>query len=232
MNITWSSTGVSVAVDGGLPLILGYLLGSIPFGLVITKLAGLGDIRAVGSGNIGATNVLRTGRKDLALATLLLDSGKAGLAYWLCYWLVGSLINSGAEPKDISPMIAGLIGGAAAFVGHCFPVWLKFKGGKGVATFIGLLLASMWQVGLAWGGLWLLTAALLRMSSLAALVATALAPVAVWYFGYGNFAIGVIITIAVLIFWRHRANISRILSGTEPKIGKKKPAEAPPGSPG
>ncbi|MDP3738528.1 MAG: glycerol-3-phosphate 1-O-acyltransferase PlsY [Hyphomonadaceae bacterium] len=223
---------MSVVVDGGLPLILGYLLGSIPFGLVITRLAGLGDIRAVGSGNIGATNVLRTGRKDLALATLLLDSGKAGLAYWLCYWLVGSLINGGAEPKDITPMTAGLIGGASAFIGHCFPVWLKFKGGKGVATFIGLLLASMWQVGLVWGALWLLTVAVLRMSSLAALAATALAPVAVWYFGYGEFAIGVIIAIAILIFWRHRANISRILAGTEPKIGRKKPTEAPPGSPG
>src|ERR1700748_296607 len=103
--------------------LLGYLLGSIPFGLVITRLAGLGDIRSIGSGNIGATNVLRTGRKDLALATLLLDAGKAGLAFWLCYWLVGGLISGGARPDRIDPVSAGWIGGAAAFVGHCFPVW-------------------------------------------------------------------------------------------------------------
>ena len=229
------------------PAAIGYLLGSIPFGLVITKLAGLGDIRAVGSGNIGATNVLRTGRKDLALATLLLDAGKAGIAFLFCLWLamaLDALTNGGLDAKlglsdaeiarnqYLSAFPLGLLAGAAAFVGHCFPVWLKFKGGKGVATFIGLLLASMWQVGLVWGGLWLLTAAVLRMSSLAALVATALAPVAVWYFGYGNFAVIVTVALAILIFWRHRANISRILAGTEPKIGKKKPVEAPPGSAG
>lgn len=217
--------------------LLGYLLGSIPFGLVLTKLAGLGDIRAIGSGNIGATNVLRTGRKDLALATLLLDAGKAGIAFFIAWgatqYLVRNHVPLGFQVDLWStPHTVGLCAGAAAFIGHCFPIWLKFKGGKGVATFIGLLLASMWQVGLTWGALWLLSAAIFRMSSFAALVATALAPVAVWYFGYGSFAVGITVALAILIFWRHRANISRILAGTEPKIGKKKPAEAPPGSPG
>lgn len=223
----------------GPPLLVGYLLGSIPFGLVITKLAGLGDIRDIGSGNIGATNVLRTGRKDLALATLILDAGKAGLAFFLCLWGMGWYYRSyalGAEPAAFFSM--GLVGGASAFVGHCFPVWLKFKGGKGVATFIGFLLAAMWQAGLGFAVAWLLTAGIFRMSSLAALVATALAPILVWTFGYGEFATAVTAVLALLIYWRHRANISRILAGTEPKIGEKKsgegsaPPNAAPGSPG
>jgi glycerol-3-phosphate acyltransferase PlsY len=219
---------------------LGYLLGSIPFGLVITRLAGLGDIRAIGSGNIGATNVLRTGRKDLALATLLLDAGKAGIAALLGWWgaaqLLGTL-TADQMPLDPAgfPFRIGLTAGAAAFVGHCFPVWLKFKGGKGVATFIGLLLAAMWQVGLGFGAIWLLMAALFRMSSLAALVATFATPFLVSFFGYGVFAVEVTAAVSLLIFWRHRANISRILNGTEPKIGAKKKAAAeeakPPGEP-
>ena len=211
--------------------IFGYLLGSIPFGLVLTKLAGLGDIRTIGSGNIGATNVLRTGRKDLALATLLLDAGKAGIAclvaWWATQYLIQNHIPLGLQ-VDLwtTAHTVGLIAGAAAFIGHCYPVWLKFKGGKGVATFIGLLLAAMWQVGLAFAGIWLLTAALFRMSSLAALVATAATPVLAWWL-YPN-SNGWIVTavLAVLIYWRHRANIQRILAGTEPKIGTKKKAEA------
>jgi glycerol-3-phosphate acyltransferase PlsY len=203
--------------------VCGYLLGSIPFGLVITKMAGLGDIRAIGSGNIGATNVLRTGRKDLAAVTLLLDAGKAGLAFWLCVWGVSAYAaNTGATYYPGSIQSVGLIGGAFAFVGHCYPVWLKFKGGKGVATYVGLLIAGMWQVGLAFCAIWLAIAAISRMSSLAALVATAATPVIAWWlFPLGD---GYIITgaLAVLIFWRHRANIQRILAGTEPKIGKKK----------
>lgn len=212
----------------------GYLLGSIPFGLVITRLAGLGDIRTIGSGNIGATNVLRTGRKDLALATLLLDAGKAGLAYWLCVWGVGLLAtNSGQIIYPGSVHTIGLIGGAMAFIGHCYPVWLGFKGGKGVATYIGLLLAAMWQVGLAFCGIWLLIALIFRMSSLAALVATLAAPVIAYVLN--PLADDWIVTgaLALLIYWRHRANIQRILAGTEPKIGaKKKAAEAPPGDGG
>ncbi len=217
-------------------LVLGYLLGSIPFGLVITRLAGLGDIRAIGSGNIGATNVLRTGRKDLALATLLLDSGKAGLACLFCWWGSAQIV-AGMPLSDLPPDAAGLpfrtglTAGAAAFVGHCFPVWLKFKGGKGVATFIGLLLASMWHVGLFFAATWLLIAALFRMSSLAALVAALAAPLAIHFMGFGPFATGVVAALVALIFWLHRANIRRILAGTEPKIGQKK-AAAPPGSDG
>ena len=205
-------------------MIGGYLLGSIPFGLVLTKLAGLGDIRDIGSGNIGATNVLRTGRKDLALATLLLDAGKAGLAVLIVLW-----VAPGQYPAAMwgEMRYLGLLAGAAAFIGHCFPVWLKFKGGKGVATFIGLLLASMWQVALAFAAIWLLTAAIFRMSSLAALVATLAAPAIVWYLEPSGESWKIVAVLAVIIYWRHRENIVRIATGKESKIGKKKDA-APP----
>jgi glycerol-3-phosphate acyltransferase PlsY len=237
----WAIEALSIAA--------GYLLGSIPFGLVITKLAGLGDIRAIGSGNIGATNVLRTGRKDLALATLLLDAGKAGLAYWLCWWIAGMVTGHDGQPMTPgSRHSLSLIAGAAAFVGHCYPVWLGFKGGKGVATYIGLLLAAAWPVGIVWGATWLAIAFFLRMSSLAALVACVVAPVFAFAFdpdafewsdaiipGYmsGPTSDTWIVTAAlgVLIFWRHHANISRLLKGTEPKIGAKKveaTSETPP----
>jgi glycerol-3-phosphate acyltransferase PlsY len=184
----------------------GYLLGSIPFGLVLTRLAGLGDIREVGSGNIGATNVLRTGRKDLALATLVLDAGKAGMAAAL----FGILLNP----------IAGLIAGAAAFAGHCFPVWLKFKGGKGVATFVGAILVVHWPTALVLITVWLVTAAIFRMSSLGALIAALSAPIAAAAFGRFDVAI-MTSALAVLIYWLHRANIARILTGEEPRIGAK-----------
>ena len=213
----------------GPAIMLGYLLGSIPFGLVITKLAGLGDIRAIGSGNIGATNVLRTGRKDLALATLLLDAGKAGLAYFLVIWAYAAY--AGQYTADFTPGYwhsLGLVGGAAAFIGHCYPVWLKFKGGKGVATYVGLLFAAMWQVGLAFGAIWLLTAAVLRMSSLAALIASIAVPVVAYFINPLGDDWIVFGALAVLIYWRYRANIQRILAGTEPKIGKKKTAADPP----
>lgn len=189
----------------------GYLLGSIPFGLVITKLAGLGDIRAIGSGNIGATNVLRTGRKDLALATLLLDAGKAGIAAAIFGYFLGTE--------------AGLIAGAAAFIGHCFPVWLKFKGGKGVATFVGTVLVVSWPVGLAVIASWLITAAIFRMSSLGALVGALAAPIAALVIGRVDVAIMTGI-LTVLIYWLHRANITRILKGEEPRIGGDKTAPA------
>lgn len=224
----FANLGVFLAIYGP-AIALGYLLGSIPFGLVITKIAGLGDIRAIGSGNIGATNVLRTGRKDLALATLLLDAGKAGLAYFLAIWAYGAYESQ--YTADFTPGYwhsLGLIAGAAAFVGHCYPVWLKFKGGKGVATYIGLLLASEWPVGLAFCATWLLIAFVFRMSSFAALVATLVAPVVAYWLnplGDGWIVFG---ALAVLIYWRHRANIQRILAGTEPKIGSKKKAADPP----
>lgn len=194
------------------PLILlaaigGYLFGSVPFGLVLTRLAGLGDIRTIGSGNIGATNVLRTGRKDLALATLVLDAGKAGFACLVFTVLVSTP--------------AGLVAGGAAFLGHCFPVWLKFNGGKGVATFLGTLLAAAWPVGLLTCATWLGVALLMRFSSLAALVAAAAAPLLALAAGRADVAL-LALFLAILIFWRHRTNITRLLDGSEPPIGAKK----------
>jgi len=192
------------------PLLLaaagGYLLGAVPFGLLLTRLAGLGDIRKVGSGNIGATNVLRTGRKGLAAATLLLDGGKGSLAV---------LLGATAGPE------AAIAAGGGAFLGHCFPVWLGFKGGKGVATFLGVMLAIAWPAGLACCATWLAVAALLRWSSAAALAAAALAPVYAWWFADPPQA-ALAAAMAVVVFARHHANIRRLLAGTEPKIGAKK----------
>ena len=185
---------------------LGYLLGSVPFGVVITRALGLGDLRKIGSGNIGATNVLRTGHKGAALATLLLDSGKGAIAVLLARWLGGEG--------------AALVAGAAAFLGHLFPVFLGFKGGKGVATFLGTLIALSWRVGLMACGLWLLTAALTRISSLSALVAAAGAPLLALGFGARGLALAALF-MAALIFLRHRANIARLVAGTEPRIGRK-----------
>ena len=186
----------------------GYVLGSTPFGLLLARATGQGDIRKIGSGNIGATNVLRTGRKDIALATLILDAGKAAAA---------ALIAGHFMPD--TP--ANLIAGGAALLGHCFPFWLKFKGGKGVATFLGVLLATAWPVGLIACATWLLTAVISRISSLSALVAAVVAPIAALLLGYTGVALMAGL-LAVLIFIRHRENIGRILSGTESKIGSKK----------
>ena len=202
-------------------LVGGYLLGSIPFGVIATRLAGVGDIRKVGSGNIGATNVLRTGRKDLALVTLLGDGGKGAVAALLAGWLV-SRTGAGAEAAGTAAAIAG----GAAFVGHLYPVWLKFKGGKGVATFFGVLLAVAWPAGVLAAGAWLLCAFLFRYSSLAALVAAAAAPAFV--FGADQTPIAKVylaVFMAVLIYIRHADNIRRLLKGQEPKIGRKKPAD-------
>jgi glycerol-3-phosphate acyltransferase PlsY len=184
----------------------GYALGSIPFGLVLVKLAGLGDIRSVGSGNIGATNVLRTGRKDLAAATLLLDSGKAGAAALIAWQLLGQT--------------AGLVAGGAAFLGHVYPVWLGFKGGKGVATFFGTLLAVAWPVGLISGASWIATAFLFRISSLGALVAAAVAPAAALALGRYDVAL-LAFLLGLLLYWRHKPNIIRLVKGEEPRIGSK-----------
>ncbi len=188
-------------------LIASYLLGAVPFGLVITRLAGLGDIRDIGSGNIGATNVLRTGRKDLALATLLLDAGKGAIAVLVTSYAIGM--------RDMAAA-AGL----AAFVGHCFPVYLKFKGGKGVATFFGTLFAVSPMVGLVAGLTWGLMALVFRMSSLAGLSSAIAAPIASYYLSGGadwQFIAGM----TLMIFIRHHENIARIINGTESKIGKK-----------
>ncbi|RIJ28711.1 glycerol-3-phosphate 1-O-acyltransferase PlsY [Henriciella algicola] len=187
----------------------GYFLGSIPFGLFITRAAGLGDIREIGSGNIGATNVLRTGRKDLALATLLLDSFKAGLA------IVGFALVFGDRN-------VGLIAGVFAFIGHCYPIWLRFKGGKGVATYAGLLLFASWKGFLIAAPIWLAVFFFSRISSLAALTAATLVPIGGWLLGETQFAVGVLVVLSALVFWTHRANLKRLLSGTEPKFGQKK----------
>jgi glycerol-3-phosphate acyltransferase PlsY len=207
----------------------GYLLGSIPFGLVLTRAAGLGDIRDIGSGNIGATNVLRTGRKDLALATLLLDAGKAGLALLIFKALTAWL--GGAAVSESTAYQAGLIAGAAAFIGHCYPVWLKFKGGKGVATFFGVLIAGPWPLGLIAGITWLAVATMFRYSSLAALCAAAIAPLMALVARFEWEEIVFTLVLAALIFWRHRANIARLRAGTEPRIGDKKKGETEPEAP-
>ncbi|WP_292082799.1 MULTISPECIES: glycerol-3-phosphate 1-O-acyltransferase PlsY [unclassified Brevundimonas] len=198
----------------GLVAIGGYLLGSIPFGVILTRAAGAGDVRNIGSGNIGATNVLRTGRKDLAIATLVLDAGKGAVALLIARYLFGEA--------------AGAIAGGAAFMGHLFPVWLGFKGGKGVATFFGLILAACWPLGLLAAATWLIVAFALRYSSLAALVAAALTPL------YALLPLTMLdlpapapililaIFTAVLIYIRHHENIARLLKGAEPKIGAKK----------
>ena len=197
-------------------LIGGYLLGSIPFGVIATRLGGAGDLRQVGSGNIGATNVLRTGRKDLALITLLGDGGKGAVAVLIARALWG---------PD-----AGALAGGAAFVGHIFPVWLGFKGGKGVATFLGVLLAAAWPVGLGACATWLLIAVLLRISSLSALTAAALAPLYAFLLHQSRATLVLALFMAVLVFIRHHANIARLLKGEEPRIGAGKaptPQEQP-----
>lgn len=185
-------------------LLGGYLIGSIPFGLLLTKAAGLGDIRKVGSGNIGATNVLRTGRKGLAAATLVLDGLKGAVAVLLARQFLGD--------QDV-------VVGTAAVLGHLFPVWLGFRGGKGVATGLGVLLAVAWPVGLACCALWLLAAKFLKMSSAAALTAFAAAPLFALVLSHADHALMALL-IAILVFWRHEANIRRLLAGTEPRIGK------------
>ena len=185
-------------------LVGGYLIGSVPFGLLLTKAAGLGDIRQVGSGNIGATNVLRTGRKGLAAATLILDGLKGAVAVLLARYFLGD--------QDV-------VVGTAAVLGHLFPVWLGFRGGKGVATGLGVLLAAAWPVGLACCAVWLMAAKLLKMSSAAALTAFAAAPLFALVLSSADHALMALL-IAILVFWRHEANIRRLLAGTEPRIGK------------
>jgi glycerol-3-phosphate acyltransferase PlsY len=188
-----------------------YLLGSIPFGLVLTRLAGLGDIREIGSGNVGATNVLRTGNKPLALLTLVLDAGKGGIAALIAY----HLYPGGEEGLDFA-----IIAGLAAVIGHNFPVWLKFKGGKGVATTLGTLIAVYWPVGLAACITWAIIAAIFRYSSLAALVGLAASPFYAWFMGAEKVAV-LAALLAILAFIRHHENIRRLIKGEEEKIVKK-----------
>ena len=190
-----------------LTFVLSYLLGSVPFGVLVTRALGLGDLRAIGSGNIGATNVLRTGNKGAAAATLVLDAGKGALAVLVARAVAGEQ--------------AAQVAGFAAFLGHLFPVWLGFRGGKGVATFLGTMLALAWPAGIAACLTWLAAALAFRFSSLAALVAAASTPLWLWVFGRGDAAwLGV--ALAALVFVRHHANIRRLIAGTEPRIGKGK----------
>lgn len=210
----------------GLIVVGGYLLGSIPFGMIATRLGGAGDIRKIGSGNIGATNVLRSGRKDLAAITLIGDAGKGVVAVLLARWF-GHYAGMGDQ---VTPVVVALAGGSA-FVGHLFPVWLKFNGGKGVATFYGVLFAAMWPVGLLAAVTWLAMAALFRISSLAALTAAALAPLFVFATDQPRPMVLLAAFMAVLIYIRHHQNIARLLKGEEPKIGAKKDAAPPPEAP-
>ena len=197
-----------MSANAWLPLafVLGYLLGSIPFGLILTRLAGTEDLRSIGSGNIGATNVLRTGRKGLAAATLLLDALKGTVAVIIAGYVAG------AE--------AAMLAGLGAFLGHLFPVWLKFKGGKGVAVYIGILVGLFWPAAVLFCALWLITAVISRYSSLSALVASFVTPIFLWWYGHPAL-VWLFALLTVLLFTMHRANISRLLAGTEGKIGKK-----------
>ena len=188
----------------------GYLLGSIPFGVLLTRAFGAGDLRQIGSGNIGATNVLRTGRKGLAAATLLLDGAKGAAAVLLAR-------HFAPELGDHAAMIAG----AAAMIGHCYPVWLSFRGGKGVATLLGVALALAWPIGLIFAAVWLGTVLLLRISSLGGMLGAVSAPVAAFTLGYPVYAMG-LAGLAVIVLWRHRENIVRLRAGTEPRVGAAK----------
>ena len=188
-----------------LAIALGYLLGSIPFGVVLTRLAGAGDLRQIGSGNIGATNVLRTGRKGLAAATLLLDLLKGAAAVWIA--------------QAIWPGL-GIVAAAGAFIGHCYPVWLKFNGGKGVATLMGIVLALHWPSGIVFAVVWLGLLATLRISSVAGMAAAISAPVSAAVMNRFNLVM-LLVVLALIVLWKHRENIERLLAGTEPRIGRK-----------
>ena len=187
-------------------LILGYLLGSIPFGIILTRIGGAGDLREIGSGNIGATNVLRTGRKGLAAATLLLDLLKGAVAVIVGAWLIDG---------------GGPMAGAMAFIGHCYPVWLRFAGGKGVATMMGVVCALLWPAGIVFAVVWLGMLFATRWSSVGGISAAVSAPVAMWAFGQVDL-VPVALAMALILLWRHRQNIARLMTGTEPKIGSEK----------
>jgi len=194
-------------INWGLALGIGYLAGSIPFGLILAKAFGQGDIRKIGSGNIGATNVLRTGRKDIAAITLLLDAAKAGLTGWIIQRWLG--------------VPFGYIAATAALIGHCYPIWLGFKGGKGVATFFGGLIGLAWPVAIIAAVTWLGLAIITRLSSLSALVACILSTVAAFFLGSTPALVIMVGVMSAIILWRHRENIQRLMRGEESKIGQK-----------
>jgi glycerol-3-phosphate acyltransferase PlsY len=186
-------------------LLFGYLLGSIPFGVLVTRAAGAGDLRAIGSGNIGATNVLRTGRKDLAAITLVLDAGKGAVAVALV----------GLVRPDLVPITA-----IGAFFGHLYPVWLRFRGGKGVATMLGLVAALHWPCGVAFAAIWVLALVVTRYSSVGGMAAAIASPVAAAAFGMFDLSL-LFIAFALMVLWKHRANLGRLMDGTEPKVGSR-----------
>jgi glycerol-3-phosphate acyltransferase PlsY len=186
-------------------IVLGYLLGSIPFGIILTRMAGAGDLRQIGSGNIGATNVLRTGRRGLAAATLLLDLAKGAAAVGIGAWLLDG---------------GGPMAGATAFIGHCYPVWLRFAGGKGVATMMGVVTALYWPAGLVFAAVWLGALFGTKWSSVGGMSAAVSAPIAMAAFGRLDL-VPVALALALIVLWRHRANIARLAKGEEPKVGKK-----------
>jgi glycerol-3-phosphate acyltransferase PlsY len=205
----WGSVQVATEYLWAAPagaMLLGYLLGSIPFGVILTCAFGAGDLRQIGSGNIGATNVLRTGRKGLAAATLLLDLAKGAAAVLITGWLFhGHQIPAAA----------------AALLGHCYPVWLKFKGGKGVATLMGIVLALHWPIGLVYALVWLGLLAVLRISSVAGMAAAISAPITAAVLGDFD-AVFLLVALALIVLWKHRANVERLIQGNEPRIGAKK----------
>lgn len=196
---------IGMMIQALLALALGYAMGSVPFGLLLTRIAGMGDVRDIGSGNIGATNVLRMGNKGLAAATLLLDALKGFVSVYLAsaYW----------------GQTAAGIAAVGAILGHCFPIWLKFKGGKGVATNAGVSFGLLWPIGAAYAGTWLLVLAIFRYSSLAGILAVSVTPIIAWQIEATRVFVPYLIAIGLLIIWLHRANIGRLLSGEEPKVG-------------
>ncbi len=187
-----------------LALAIGYVLGAIPFGIVLTRITGAGDLRTIGSGNIGATNVLRTGRKGLAAATLLLDMAKGAIAVLLAEWIAPG---------------TGAIAGCAALLGHVYPVWLKFRGGKGVATLMGVVAALHWPAGLVYAGVWLGLLAIFRYSSLAGIMAALSAPISVALLGRPDL-LPAMLALSLIVVWKHRDNIKRLRNGTESRVGK------------
>lgn len=200
---SWLLTPEIIWLPPAAALVIGYLLGSVPFGVVLTRMFGAGDLRTIGSGNIGATNVLRTGRKGLAAATLVLDALKGAAAV-----LVAAQFGPGMA----------ILGGIGAFIGHLYPVWLKFRGGKGVATLLGIVTALDWPCGLVYAAVWLGLLAALRISSVAGMAAAIAAPLAMAWFGKFEYVLP-LIGMALLVLWQHRGNIERLLAGTEPRVG-------------
>jgi glycerol-3-phosphate acyltransferase PlsY len=199
------STSLTLIVAG----LLGYLLGSIPFGVLVSKAAGAADPRTIGSGNIGATNVLRSGRKDLAAATLLLDAAKGAVAVLIVGWI---------WPEPNPPSLPAIIAGGAAFIGHVYPVWLRFRGGKGVATMLGVALALFWPCGLAFAIVWAIAFAITRHSSVGGMAAAVAAPMTAAILSRSDLTL-LFLMLTIVILWKHRTNVERLLEGTEPRVG-------------